>query len=128
MENISIISARLPTNPREEHEILYSNPSLHLRGGYNHNQKVKHMALSFWTFLQCKLGCSGKSYFIILRLYDLKLSFQIKDASTDFYEHRQKLLQPWCPHPPAPKNYPCEPTVVAMEGYLFLRQQRISKY
>lgn len=31
--------------------------------------------------------------FYLLQLYDLKLSFPIKYASTDFYEHTPKLLQ-----------------------------------
>lgn len=46
--------------------------------------------------------------FYILQFYDLKLSFPIENASTDFYEHRQKQLQPLFP----PKSF--KPTVVAM--------------
>ncbi|KAL0601773.1 UPF0764 protein C16orf89 [Plecturocebus cupreus] len=41
-----------------------------------------------------------------ITLYDLKLSFRIKYASTDFYEHGQKLLQP----SPPPHTKPFKPT------------------
>lgn len=101
-QKLWIISAGLPTTPREE-QFPAPVPAYISGVGTTTSRKPSiWMALSFWTFLQCKIGCSGKSHFLFLRLYDLKLSFQIKDASTDFYEHRQKLLQPWCPPPPSP--------------------------
>lgn len=43
-------------------------------------------------------GLLWKIPFYLLQLYDLNLSFPMKCVSTDFYEHRQKLLQP-PPHP-----------------------------
>lgn len=55
-------SCQAPHQPQRG-AILYSSPSFHFRSGYHHKQKAKHMALSFWTFLQCRLGCSGKSHF-----------------------------------------------------------------
>lgn len=40
----------------------------------------------------------------LLQLYDLKLSFPIEYACADFYEHRQKLLQPFFFPPPNLSN------------------------
>jgi hypothetical protein len=99
IDSIAIISARLPTNPIKK-QLSNPNPSFYFRNGYHHKKRGRHMALPFWTFLQCRLGCSGKSHLFLLQLYDLELSFQIKYASTDFYEHRQKQLQPSFPQPP----------------------------
>lgn len=83
--------------------------SSHFRSAYGHKEKNQAYGSALLDISTVLAGLVWKIPFHLLQLHDLKLSFPIKYASTDFYEHRQKLLQPFF-FPP--KSF--KPTVVAM--------------
>lgn len=75
---------------------LHSNPGSLPFGEWPQSQgKNQAHGSVFLDISTMSAGLLWKIPFYLLQLYDLKLSFQIKYASIDFYEHRQKLLQPF---------------------------------
>lgn len=110
-ENLGKIAMSVIASPTNLRDQQISHPSsLPLREQLlqpqGENQAYGSVLLDISTMLA---GLLWKIPFYLLQLYDLKLSFPIKHACADFYEHRRKLLQPFFS---SPKSF--KPTVVAM--------------